>query len=74
MAGNGYWEWDNSPEIINKKCNQCGQAMRYDRAAAVLYKSNSYHSYCLLDFLTAYHTNHENVVTSTDCGQWGLIP
>jgi hypothetical protein len=69
-----YWEWDVNPDVINKKCSQCGVALRFDRTSAVLYKDKSYHSYCLLEFLAAYHTNHVSGNTGSDCGEWGLIP
>jgi hypothetical protein len=75
-----YWKWDSDPNVYQKKCNQCGQMLSSGPDSAVLYQGKSYHAHCLLDFLTAYHTNHESQIetkTGSDCGQvgwWGGVP
>lgn len=63
-----HWVWETDPKVIDKKCTHCNQPMRFDRASAVTYLLEVYHSYCLLDKLTAYH--HENSVSKTDKNGW----
>ena len=75
MSTNQHWKWDTG-DLRKKKCAYCENPMGLDRADAVLYQDKSYHSFCLLDFLTKFHTENAKIDLAVDAGQlnWGFVP
>jgi len=69
------WNWDTG-DVLNKRCVHCGQPMCFDRTAAVIYQEKSYHSYCLLDFLTKFHKDNckPGFIEGPSYGGWSFVP